>query len=470
MHTHTRTHTRTHTGAASSGSSSGNNNIAAAVAIPIVLVVVIAGVAFVWWKKRKDNNNSNSNNKGRGKDKSDPATTSTSSTTGKAKIAKTEQAQEPVELSSAEVSVAIQDSGPQRQPTKSKSKKTMDKGKDKGKPKSRTPSSAQSDGDGDADRDAEAGADSSEVAVDIEVKDQKDADVGSFPPFDDPELKRAEYKLVDVDEDSEEYEKVTLRFKASINGLPLLPLPLFVAAAVVVSRVRCFCLLCLVGVFAGQIDDYSEKRIKQNKRPLLFRLVGVQRIENAVLKKRFEACQEHLSALGRKAGDRKARDAFHGTSRSNIAKICRFVLLFVSSCVVVLLIILHRLCLSAFLFGCLLLFCDGGFFFVVLCCYSLSLSICGFVLRSTGLLRIGHPLNPSKSVDDGYFGSPQVCSFVLVLLVVLLCCQFVTACWLLPCELLLLFVCVLLFWVMFVCFVLAVRCKCHEICGLLPQM
>jgi hypothetical protein len=120
----------------------------------------------------------------------------------------------------------------------------------------------------------------------------------------------------------------------------------------------------------GHIDDYTTHRTKANKAPISFRVTEVQEIKNQVLAKRFEKCREALKANGRSDEELKVRFGFHGTFESLPAGVPR--------------------------------------------------SITGFPapLKGTrpsniakiaryGLLRIGHPLNPSESTDEGWFGSPK---------------------------------------------------------------
>jgi chaperonin cofactor prefoldin len=101
------------------------------------------------------------------------------------------------------------------------------------------------------------------------------------------------------------------------------------------------------------IEDYTAEQIKKGLSPITFKLDAVQKVHNPVLERRFISAQARLRAAHQAAGtppDWNAREryGFHGTRLSNISKIC-----------------------------------------------------------TVGLLRVGHPLNPSKSVDDGYFGVPS---------------------------------------------------------------
>lgn len=97
------------------------------------------------------------------------------------------------------------------------------------------------------------------------------------------------------------------------------------------------------------IDDYVKNRILANKEQLTFRLVSCERVENPKLAAQYAAFREKLQQRNdRTAADLKEHCAFHGTAMPNIKKICQ-----------------------------------------------------------NGLLRVGHPLNPSKAVDSGFFGVPQ---------------------------------------------------------------
>jgi hypothetical protein len=100
----------------------------------------------------------------------------------------------------------------------------------------------------------------------------------------------------------------------------------------------------------GQHEDYNELRIKKGLKPLSFRLLSVERIDNPLLSARFDSKASALKALGRSADEVKVRWAFHGTRESALHSIATY-----------------------------------------------------------GLLRVAHPsgLNPSKSTDPGYFGDPK---------------------------------------------------------------
>jgi len=94
----------------------------------------------------------------------------------------------------------------------------------------------------------------------------------------------------------------------------------------------------------GQNEDYTKKRVLAKLPPLTFELKSVVRVTNRILSDRHVAYRERLAKARH---DTKNRLAFHGTRADNIYNVC-----------------------------------------------------------NRGLLRIGHPLNPSTSTDDGYFGTP----------------------------------------------------------------
>jgi hypothetical protein len=98
----------------------------------------------------------------------------------------------------------------------------------------------------------------------------------------------------------------------------------------------------------GKCADYNERRFEQKLSPIGFRLVNAEAIVNPLLVGRFERERQQLRDAGRSAEELRVKVGFHGTRESNVPKIAR-----------------------------------------------------------SGLLRIGHPLNPSKSTDKGWFGSPQ---------------------------------------------------------------
>eukprot|EP00727_Mastigamoeba_balamuthi_P002990 m51a1_g12689 putative protein kinase xa21 (547) ;mRNA; f:65-3349 len=98
-------------------------------------------------------------------------------------------------------------------------------------------------------------------------------------------------------------------------------------------------------------EDYNEARIKQGKAPLTFVVLRAWRVRNAALERWFEARRAYMrDVLGRseEADELEERVAFHGTREENIEDIC-----------------------------------------------------------AHGLLRVGHPLNPSASTDPGFFGDPR---------------------------------------------------------------
>eukprot|EP00727_Mastigamoeba_balamuthi_P013060 m51a1_g8377 hypothetical protein (1078) ;mRNA; r:163286-166519 len=94
-------------------------------------------------------------------------------------------------------------------------------------------------------------------------------------------------------------------------------------------------------------EDYTAKRIKRNLQPLTFVVRSAWRVRNERLEELFRRRWAYMrDALGRSGEELDERAAFHGTRPENIAGICR-----------------------------------------------------------NGLLRAGHPLNPSESTDAGFFGS-----------------------------------------------------------------
>eukprot|EP00727_Mastigamoeba_balamuthi_P001645 m51a1_g11478 hypothetical protein (247) ;mRNA; r:7942-8751 len=98
-------------------------------------------------------------------------------------------------------------------------------------------------------------------------------------------------------------------------------------------------------------EDYNEARIKQNKAPLTFIALRTWRVHNPTLESWFEARRAFMRDTLRRseeADELDERVAFHGTREENIMGIC-----------------------------------------------------------ANGLLRVGHPLNPSPSTDPGYFGDPH---------------------------------------------------------------
>eukprot|EP00727_Mastigamoeba_balamuthi_P003627 m51a1_g13261 hypothetical protein (207) ;mRNA; r:1904-2524 len=98
-------------------------------------------------------------------------------------------------------------------------------------------------------------------------------------------------------------------------------------------------------------QDYTEKRWKAGKNPLTFVVAGAWAVSNATLERWFVRRQAYMRDVLRRAEDKEELDvrvAFHGTARENVRSICR-----------------------------------------------------------SGLLRVGHPLNPSRSTDPGFFGDPH---------------------------------------------------------------
>eukprot|EP00727_Mastigamoeba_balamuthi_P010683 m51a1_g6237 hypothetical protein (800) ;mRNA; r:1841-4963 len=96
-------------------------------------------------------------------------------------------------------------------------------------------------------------------------------------------------------------------------------------------------------------EDYTEKRIKQNKLPIIFIVTAAWEVRNPTLEAWYERRREYMGKeLGRTEDEMEERVAFHGTKEGNIGAIC-----------------------------------------------------------DNGLLRVGHPLNPSRSTDAGFFGDPH---------------------------------------------------------------
>jgi hypothetical protein len=144
-----------------------------------------------------------------------------------------------------------------------------------------------------------------------------------------------------------------------------------------------------------QIEDYVGLRVEKKKNPISFVLVGAQKVVNPFLQARFEQCKQRFKAAG-KSGERRVlarpmtrlipparagadlrhRVAFHGTRMPNVSRGNRSIDPCPASCPSV----------------------DH----YKLCCASQIKKIC-----DKGLLRVGHPLNPSKAVDEGFFGMPQ---------------------------------------------------------------
>jgi len=101
------------------------------------------------------------------------------------------------------------------------------------------------------------------------------------------------------------------------------------------------------GWLNNQIDCYVHERVKKGLRPLSFNLIGASIIVNKNLETQHDACRTRLTSSGRSGDQLRSYRAFHGTHPRNVEAISK-----------------------------------------------------------NGLLRIGHPLNPSKSTDPGFFGKP----------------------------------------------------------------
>lgn len=98
-------------------------------------------------------------------------------------------------------------------------------------------------------------------------------------------------------------------------------------------------------------QDYVKRRLDKGLLPITFQLVGAQSVTNPFLEQRFRAAQARLAALSdpkRSDAELRPRTGFHGTHPSNLKSIC-----------------------------------------------------------DKGLLRIGHKLNGSEAVDEGFFGVPE---------------------------------------------------------------
>eukprot|EP01012_Entosiphon_sulcatum_P048594 TRINITY_DN6708_c0_g2_i2.p1 TRINITY_DN6708_c0_g2~~TRINITY_DN6708_c0_g2_i2.p1 ORF type:complete len:470 (+),score=89.07 TRINITY_DN6708_c0_g2_i2:455-1864(+) len=131
-------------------------------------------------------------------------------------------------------------------------------------------------------------------------------------PEDVEELKSASYTLTEIPKDTEAFWEMEEKFAANLQG---------------------------------RNEDYVQSRLKAKKKPLTFILVKCQKIENEILKKRFERRKALLLADSPESG--RERVSFHGSNPKNIPSILK-----------------------------------------------------------TSLLRFKHPLNPCKEqVDDGYFGT-----------------------------------------------------------------
>eukprot|EP00727_Mastigamoeba_balamuthi_P001334 m51a1_g11198 hypothetical protein (1070) ;mRNA; r:7771-10980 len=96
-------------------------------------------------------------------------------------------------------------------------------------------------------------------------------------------------------------------------------------------------------------EEYVVRRIKAGLAPLMFAATRVWRVENAALERWYGLRKGYMrGGLGRSEEETEDRAAFHGTRPEAVESICR-----------------------------------------------------------AGLLRVGHPLNPSGSTDEGFFGSPR---------------------------------------------------------------
>eukprot|EP00727_Mastigamoeba_balamuthi_P012687 m51a1_g8040 hypothetical protein (776) ;mRNA; r:61760-65362 len=96
-------------------------------------------------------------------------------------------------------------------------------------------------------------------------------------------------------------------------------------------------------------EDYTPTRIRQGKLPLVFVVAAAWEVRNPVLEAWYEARRRFMAEeLRRTEEELEERVAFHGTLERNVGPIC-----------------------------------------------------------DHGLLRVGHPLNPSHSTDTGFFGDPR---------------------------------------------------------------
>eukprot|EP00727_Mastigamoeba_balamuthi_P000036 m51a1_g10029 hypothetical protein (1030) ;mRNA; f:111384-114796 len=96
-------------------------------------------------------------------------------------------------------------------------------------------------------------------------------------------------------------------------------------------------------------EDYTATRIRQGKLPLVFVVTAAWEVRNPVLEAWYEARRRYMGDELRRTGEElEERVAFHGTMERNVGPIC-----------------------------------------------------------DLGLLRVGHPLNPSHSTDTGFFGDPR---------------------------------------------------------------
>ena len=92
---------------------------------------------------------------------------------------------------------------------------------------------------------------------------------------------------------------------------------------------------------------------------------------NPRLRKSFDARAESMRKSGRDPKEVRIQHAFHGTNRKNISKIAQNGLFIIAP-----LLAVAYLSLGVFFFLCV-----------------------------AGLLRVGHPKNPSSRVDEGWFGA-----------------------------------------------------------------
>jgi hypothetical protein len=112
---------------------------------------------------------------------------------------------------------------------------------------------------------------------------------------------------------------------------------------IVYSLIDCV-YVCIRGI---EIDCYNRERIEAKLRPITFKLIGASTITNPRLEAQFTAGQIRLTGLERNEKQLRSHRAFHGTHPRNIDAIA-----------------------------------------------------------TNGLLRIGHPLNPSKSTSAPHCTSP----------------------------------------------------------------
>lgn len=112
--------------------------------------------------------------------------------------------------------------------------------------------------------------------------------------------------------------------------------------------------------------DYNEERLRANQLPITFRLTGATAIDNPSLSAAFEKRRAAFAADSQLFPTRgKVVRGFHGTA----------------------------LCVDASV--------ASSVFFAGTAPRNL------LKIAETGLLRVGHPLNPSKPTDEGWFGVPD---------------------------------------------------------------